>query len=129
MGQQDILHADISAIRNAGLRLGISTHSGQEIELALAHVPSYIAFGPIYHTTTKDMPYQPQGLGKLKACVKQAPCPVVAIGGINISRLAGVVASKVDGVAILSAITGATDLDATINELQEIIEADYANSE
>lgn len=117
LGQEDLLTADISTIRKSGMHLGISTHSKAEINKALCYYPSYIAFGPIYHTNTKKMPYKPQGLKKLRACCKQAPCPVVAIGGINPKRIRKVLDTGVDGVAVLSAIVNSDDLDLTMNAL------------
>ena len=66
--------------------------------------------GPIYPTTLKVMPYEPVGLERLKAWVPQAaPYPVVAIGGISLERLPGVIACGVDGVAVVSAVTLAAD--------------------
>ena len=71
--------------------------------------PSYLAIGPIYPTTLKVMPYGPVGLEQLRAWAAIAPpCPVVAIGGISLERLAGVLAclpGKQDGAAVVSAVT------------------------
>jgi thiamine monophosphate synthase len=64
------------------LRLGISSHSVWELARARSLAPSYIACGPVWATTTKDMPWLPQGLHNLRWWVAHAGCPVVAIGGI-----------------------------------------------
>ena len=110
LGQEDLDTADIEALRRAGLRLGLSTHTPAELARAHAVRPSYLAIGPIYPTTLKVMPYEPVGLERLKAWVPQAaPYPVVAIGGISLQRLPGVMACGVDGVAVVSAITLAMD--------------------
>lgn len=50
LGQEDLDTADLSAIRQAGLRLGISTHSDAELARALALQPSYVACGAIFPT-------------------------------------------------------------------------------
>ncbi|MES2414518.1 MAG: thiamine phosphate synthase [Pseudomonadota bacterium] len=110
LGQEDLDTADITALRNAGLRLGLSTHTPAELARAHAANPSYLAIGPIYPTTLKVMPYEPVGLEQLKSWAKQAsPYPVVAIGGISLERLPGVMACGVDGVAVVSAVTLAPD--------------------
>ena len=71
---------------------------------------SYLAIGPIYPTTLKVMPYAPVGLPQLKEWAPlAAPYPVVAIGGISLERLPGVLACGVDGVAVVSAVTLAAD--------------------
>ena len=110
LGQQDLDTADIKALRDAGLRLGLSTHTLAELARAHAVQPSYLAIGPIYPTTLKVMPYEPVGLERLKAWAAQAaPYPVVAIGGISLERLPGVMACGVDGAAVVSAVTLAAD--------------------
>ena len=110
LGQEDLDAADIDALRKAGIRLGLSTHTPAELARAQAMRPSYLAIGPIYPTTLKVMPYEPVGLEQLKRWARQAaPYPVVAIGGISLDRIAGVVACGVDGVAVVSAVTLAVD--------------------
>ncbi len=110
LGQEDLDTADIEALRNAGIRLGLSTHTPAELARAKAVQPSYLAIGPIYPTTLKVMPYEPVGLENLQEWAKQAaPYPVVAIGGISLERMPGVLACGVDGVAVVSAVTLAAD--------------------
>ena len=106
LGQEDLDTVDLAALRDAGLRLGLSTHTPFELARAKAVQPSYLAIGPIYPTTLKVMPYAPVGLEQLKEWAPQAaPYPVVAIGGISLERLPGVLACGVDGVAVVSAVT------------------------
>ena len=113
LGQEDLGTADIEALRRAGLRLGLSTHTPAELARAKAVQPSYLAIGPVYPTTLKVMPYEPVGLERLKAwAALVAPYPVVAIGGISLERLPGVLAclgGGNDGVAVVSAVTLAVD--------------------
>lgn len=110
LGQEDLDIADIEALRHAGMRLGLSTHTPAELARAHAVQPSYLAIGPIYPTTLKVMPYAPVGLAQLAQWVPQAaPYPVVAIGGISLDRLPGVLACGVQGVAVVSAVTLASD--------------------
>ena len=109
LGQEDLDTADIDALRSAGLRLGLSTHTPGELARARAVQPSYLAIGPIYPTTLKVMPYEPVNLARLKAwTLLAAPYPVVAIGGISLERLPGVLACMTgehDGAAVVSAVT------------------------
>ena len=65
LGQEDLDTADIKALRHAGLRLGLSTHTPAELARAHAVQPSYLAIGPIYPTTLKVMPYDAVGLKNL----------------------------------------------------------------
>ncbi|MFN6886558.1 thiamine phosphate synthase, partial [Proteus mirabilis] len=65
LGQEDLDIADLDAIKQSGLCLGISTHNDTELQRAKRLLPSYIALGHIFPTTTKDMPSKPQGLRAL----------------------------------------------------------------
>ena len=113
LGQGDLDSADIEALRSAGIRLGLSTHTPAELARAKAVQPSYLAIGPIYPTTLKVMPYEPVGLERLaKWAQLAAPYPVVAIGGISLERLPGVLACGVQGAAVVSAVTLAADPQA-----------------
>ena len=109
LGQEDLDTADLAALRRAGLRLGLSTHTPGELARAQAAQPSYLAIGPVYPTTLKVMPYAPVGLDQLRAwAALAAPCPVVAIGGISLERLPGVLdclSGSHDGAAVVSAVT------------------------
>ncbi|OON35544.1 thiamine-phosphate diphosphorylase [Izhakiella australiensis] len=110
LGQEDLDVADLDAIHAAGLRLGLSTHDDKEIDRALAARPSYIALGHVFPTQTKEMPSSPQGLPTLRRHVSRlAGIPTVAIGGISLARAPDVLATGVGSIAVVSAITQATD--------------------
>ncbi len=70
------------ALLRSDIQLGISSHSLWELARARSLAPRYIACGPIWPTTTKDMPWLPQGLDNLTWWVAIAGCPVVGIGGV-----------------------------------------------
>lgn len=121
LGQEDLQTADLDAIRNAGLRLGVSTHDDMEIDVALAVRPSYIALGHVFPTQTKQMPSAPQGLAQLAAHVKRlGDYPTVAIGGISLERAPAVLETGVGSIAMVSAITQAPDWRAATQELLEL---------
>ena len=119
LGQEDLDTADLEAIRQAGLRLGVSTHDDTEMARAVAVNPSYIALGHIFPTQTKDMPSAPQGLEELSRHIKQLDgrFPTVAIGGISIDRAPSVLDCGVGSIAVVSAITQAADWRAATAEL------------
>ena len=121
LGQEDLETTDLRAIRNAGLRLGVSTHDDMEIDIALAARPSYIALGHVFPTQTKQMPSAPQGLEQLaQHILRLDDYPTVAIGGISLERAAGVLATGVGSVAVVSAITQAADWRQATARLLEI---------
>ncbi|MDX1537766.1 thiamine phosphate synthase [Arsukibacterium sp.] len=134
LGQEDLEQADLNAIAQAGLRIGISSHSYLELLRARQLNPSYIALGHIFATQTKQMPSKPQGLKRLSHYA--ALCrdtPTVAIGGIDMHRLKAVVNCGVDGVAVISAITKDPNPECAFSELsrqfnQSSLESCYAYS-
>ncbi len=123
LGQEDLDVADLEALRRAGLRLGVSTHTPAELGRAAAVRPSYLAIGPVYPTTLKKMPYEPVGLTRLADWARDAqPFPAVAIGGISLDRLTGVMQCGVDGAAVVSAVTMADDPHQAVQQAMEIVQ-------
>jgi thiamine-phosphate pyrophosphorylase len=115
LGQEDLASADIKSIKAAGLRLGISTHSEEELGIALAADPDYVALGPIYETKLKAMKWAPQGLTRISTWKQRVgSLPLVAIGGITPERASAVVAAGADSVAVITDLMTAQDPDARI---------------
>ena len=122
IGQEDLNKADLEKIQQAGLKLGISTHGCYEFLLAQQLQPSYLAIGAIFPTKTKDMTGQIQGIDNLRQLLalrsktKKPPIPIVAIGGINLARAPQVLATTVDSIAVVTAITEAKNPERAVTE-------------
>ncbi|MBU2653186.1 thiamine phosphate synthase [Acidomonas methanolica] len=110
LGQEDLDTADVAQIRATGIRLGISTHSHEELDRALSFAPDYVALGPIWETTLKKMVWAPQGLGRLREWRRLCgETPLVAIGGITRDRLKSCLDAGADSVAAVSDFIRAPD--------------------
>lgn len=123
LGQEDLEGLDLSPLRQAGLRLGVSTHGYAEMVVADQVQPSYIAMGAVFPTTLKAMATAPQGVARLRAYAQllnrmPRPYPLVAIGGIDRERLPAVLGSGVGSVAVVRAVLGAPDPKAEIEAFQ-----------
>jgi thiamine-phosphate pyrophosphorylase len=117
LGQEDLVDADLNAIREAGLTLGLSTHDDAELETALRADPHYIALGPIFPTTLKSMRFAPQGIPKIAEWKKRiGDIPLVAIGGIKFEQAAEIFAAGADSIAVVSDITQNADPDARVRQ-------------
>jgi thiamine-phosphate pyrophosphorylase len=115
LGQEDLVVADLKAIRDAGLTLGISTHDDAELETALRADPDYIALGPIFPTTLKSMRFAPQGIPKITEWKKRiGRIPLVAIGGIKLEQAKEIFAAGADSIAVVSDVTQHADPDARV---------------
>ena len=117
LGQEDLATADLAAIRDAGLTLGLSTHDDAELETALRAGPDYIALGPIFPTTLKSMRFAPQGIPKITEWKQRiGDIPLVAIGGIKFEQAAGIFAAGADSIAVVSDVTRNVDPDARVRQ-------------
>ena len=106
LGQEDLVDADMAAIRRAGLKIGISTHDEDELDRALAEQPDYVALGPVYPTILKKMKWVEQGLDRVQQWKNYiGDLPLVGIGGMTIDRAAGVYAAGADIVSVVTDIT------------------------
>jgi thiamine-phosphate pyrophosphorylase len=121
LGQEDLVDADLGAIREAGLTLGLSTHDDEELENALRAKPDYIALGPIFPTTLKSMRFAPQGVPKITEWKKRVGnIPLVAIGGIKLEQAAAIFAAGADSIAVVSDVTQHADPDARVRAWLQI---------
>ncbi len=127
LGQEDLdtLKPDeLAEIRDAGLRLGLSTHGYAEMLRADAVNPSYLALGAVFPTTLKAMVTPPQGTSRLQAYARlMRTRSLVAIGGISAEQLPEIAASGVGSVAVVRAITGAEQPEASAAALLQRWEA------
>jgi len=115
LGQEDLADADLKAIRDAGLTLGLSTHDDTELETALRVKPDYIALGPIFPTTLKSMRFAPQGIAKITEWKKRiGDIPLVAIGGIKLEQAREIFAAGADSIAVVSDVTQNPEPDARV---------------
>jgi thiamine-phosphate pyrophosphorylase len=114
LGQEDLAEADLPAIRAAGLRIGVSTHSHAELAAALTAGADYVALGPIYETRLKAMKWAPQGLSRLAEWRARISCPLVAIGGITSDRAAAVLSAGADSAAVVTDIVTSEDPDLSV---------------
>jgi hydroxymethylpyrimidine kinase/phosphomethylpyrimidine kinase/thiamine-phosphate diphosphorylase len=114
LGQSDLDPCDLRQLAAANLRLGISTHSYDEAARAHALRPSYIALGPIFETTSKDMPFAPQGMARIAEWQRLWSYPLVAIGGLTVAHAAEAMRRGANGVACISDVTKAADPERQI---------------
>jgi thiamine-phosphate pyrophosphorylase len=108
VGQEDL---SLSMARRIAPKLGVgvSTHTPEQLSLTLAERPTYVAFGPVYRTYSKEQPDPEVGLSGLRQAAKIVGVfareqgeriPLVAIGGISLDRAEGV-AAHADMIAVI----------------------------
>jgi thiamine-phosphate pyrophosphorylase len=122
VGQSDLPLAEVRRFA-PGLKVGVSTHDEAELEAALAEKPDYVAFGPVFSTRSKAAPEPTVGVERLAnaaVLARRAGVPLVAIGGIDRTRLepAG---AHADLVAVIAALLPeGTELAAVAERAREL---------
>jgi thiamine-phosphate pyrophosphorylase len=123
LGQSDMPPSDLPIEARSRLGVGRSTHDPEQAEAASTEGVDYVAFGPLFGTTSKDSEYTARGLAALKEIVEiVSPLPVIAIGGIDRARIGSVIQAGAAGAAVISAVIGATDPTRATRELIEAME-------
>lgn len=119
IGQEDMAAAEVRRIIGKDMILGVSAQTVEQAKKAEQDGADYLGVGAVFPTSTKldaaDVPYDT--LKEICAAVK---IPVVAIGGIkreNINMLSG---SGISGIAVVSAIFAAEDIENECRVLKEI---------
>lgn len=114
LGQEDLPFADARRLLGPEKIIGLSTHNQEQVREAAALQPEYIGFGPIFSTATKTDHDPVVGIEGLRAARSLTTIPIFAIGGIASRHLADLITAGADGVAVISAILNATNLEAAI---------------
>jgi thiamine-phosphate pyrophosphorylase len=117
LGQEDLAGADVARLQASGVRLGVSTHTPEELAIALAAKPDYVALGPIYETRLKVMKFAPQGLDRIAEWRRRiGDLPLVAIGGLTPERADAVLAAGADSVAVVTDFITHADPEARVRQ-------------
>jgi thiamine-phosphate diphosphorylase len=123
LGQGDRPPAYIPEAVRERLVVGRSTHRDDELAVARSEPVDYVAFGPVFETHSKRGADPARGLAQLAAAAAGgAPRPVIAIGGIDHTRVGDVKAAGAAGFAVIGAVAGADDPERSVRELVRVWE-------
>ncbi len=109
LGQEDLPITAARPLCPPGFLIGVSTHSREQAEQAVAEGADYLGFGPVFPTRSKDNPWPTVGIEQLAEVCRVVPLPVVAIGGITLANVGDVARAGATAVAALGAIRDALD--------------------
>jgi len=108
LGQDDFPVAEARALLGEQAIIGLSTHNLNEALDAEKEAVDYIGFGPIFSTETKQSERLPLGIEAIRALCAKVTLPVYAIGGIQESDVQSILSAGAAGVAVASALAGAS---------------------
>jgi thiamine-phosphate pyrophosphorylase len=119
LGQDDLPVAAARALLGRERIIGTSTHTLEQLtEAVRTGIADYVAYGPIFPTTSKARVDPVQGLEALRRARRTTTVPLVAIGGITAATIRAVLATGADAVAVIGAIAHAADPLAAVRALQ-----------
>ncbi len=103
--------------------IGISTHNPEQVRAATAGGPDYLGFGPIFTPASKADHDPVVGIAGLKAIRSLTPLPIFAIGGMTLDHVEEVIRAGASGVAVISAILKAQEIQRTVSDFVSRISA------
>ena len=122
VGQTDLPVSVARRLLGPHALVGATATTVAQAVAAQAAGASYVGFGPVFGTTSKANPDPTTGLDRLAEACAAVRIPVVAIGGITLARVADVLGAGAWGVAVLSAVVCADDVEAAAAAFREAIE-------
>jgi len=122
VGQDDMPAGLARKLLGPGKLLGVSVENARQARLALDDGADYVGASPIFATPTKPDAPPAIGLQGLQELARNTSLPIVAIGGVNASNAASVLRAGAGGLAVVSAIVSAEDVEQAARELKRIIQ-------
>ncbi len=121
IGQNDMMVCEARRLIGESMMLGVSAQTVTQAIMAEKDGADYIGVGAVFQTSTKtDAEFV--SYNTLKEICKSVTIPVVAIGGINKENILELSDSGIDGVALVSAIFAAKDIESECRELRVLSE-------
>ena len=118
LGQDDLPPDALPKEVRERLAVGRSTHTPAQLRAARDEDVDYVAFGPVFGTTSKESEYDRRGLEALReATALAAPRPLVAIGGVGAAHVADLREAGAAGFAVISVVAAAGDPVAATADL------------
>ncbi len=124
LGQNDMDLADARRILGSDFLIGVSVTSPEEVRRAEAEGADYLAANGVFPTPTKPELEGSLGIEGVKALAEASALPLVGIGGINADNAGPIVKAGAEGVAVVSFIMCAEDVEGRCQTLLEAMQAD-----
>lgn len=119
VGQSDMEAGRVRAAVGEGMMIGVSARTVEEALAAQRAGADYLGVGAVFSTSTK-LDAEAVSSQTLKDICAAVDIPVTAIGGISKDNILELSGTGIDGVALVSAIFGAEDIEGRCRELKEL---------
>ena len=119
VGQRDLEAGEARRALGPNRILGVSAQTVEQARLAVERGADYLGVGAVFSTATKS-DADAVSLETLRAISGAVSVPVVAIGGIGAAQVERLTGTGIVGVAVVSAIFGSDDVEASTRELERL---------
>ncbi len=116
LGQEDEPPDQARSLLGPDAFIGLSTHTLAQLEASPYHILNYLAFGPVFESSSKSGHAKVVGLTTLAQAAELSPLPLVAIGGITTERAAAVYSAGAASIAVISDLTQAGKIREKVEE-------------
>jgi len=128
IGQEDMAAEDARTLLGPNAIIGLSIRTVAEAEAAPVELIDYACIGGVYATLSKQQknaPIGPEGFARVAAVLRRrAPhLPLAGIAGIDARNAGAVIGAGADGVAVISALSLASDPTAAARALRDVVDA------
>lgn len=120
LGSQDMPYRQARKLLGVRKIIGLTVHSLKEARQAQNFGVDYIGVSPIFSTKTKADAGRPKGIGLIRLIKKEISLPIVAIGGIDLSRAKKVIDSGADALVAISAVVKSSDVSSEAAKFQSL---------
>jgi thiamine-phosphate pyrophosphorylase len=122
LGQDDLPVAVARTILGNDMVIGATASAADEARRAEDTGADYIGFGPVFPTASKANPAPVRGLRGLEAACRAVEIPVIGIAGITPERVHSVIDAGAHGIAVMTAVTTASDVEAATAEFRRAVD-------
>lgn len=119
VGQSDMEAGDVRATIGPDKILGVSTQTVEQALTAQARGADYLGVGAVFATSSKDDAAEVDHAVVRDIC-RAVDIPAIAIGGITVENTPVLAGSGLAGIAVISAIFGAADIETAARNLKEV---------
>jgi thiamine-phosphate pyrophosphorylase len=119
VGQDDLAPGDARRLLGPGAVIGFSSHTADQLAAAGGEPVDYVAFGPVFPTTSKRNPDPVAGVAEIRRCRALVEKPLVAIGGITLENALDVLRAGADSVAVIAGLLPQAPTARSLRERME----------
>jgi thiamine-phosphate pyrophosphorylase len=123
VGQEDMPGAIARRLLGPDKLVGITVSNVEEARQAERDGADYLGTNAVFATPTKTDTGRPMGLEGLSQVSEAISTPIVGIGGVNADNAAYVIRAGAAGVAVVSAVVAADDVEAAARQLRSVVDA------